>query len=75
MQLPENIEINNAIMMGKPCIKGTRIPVYLILQKIASGENDAALLNAYPQISPHHIRSCLEYAALLASEEVMIAQA
>jgi uncharacterized protein (DUF433 family) len=62
-------------MMGKPCIRGTRIPVYLILQKLAAGESDAQLLAAYPQLRIEDIRACLEYAAALAAEEVVLSEA
>lgn len=60
-------------MMGKPCLRGTRIPVYLILEKLAAGETNETILAAYPQISLGHIRASLEYAARLAAEEVVIA--
>lgn len=75
MRLPDAIEIRHDVMMGKPCIRGTRIPVYLILQKIAAGESQAALLEAYPQLKAQDIMACLQYAATLASEEVVLSQA
>jgi uncharacterized protein (DUF433 family) len=70
MKLPERIEVDPAIMMGKPCIKGTRIPVYVLLQKIAAGETEAQLLEAYPQLSKADLTAVLEYAARAAAEEV-----
>jgi uncharacterized protein (DUF433 family) len=63
MKLPERIEVDPEIMMGKPCIKGTRIPVYALLQKIAAGESEAQLLEAYPQLSKADLTAALEYAA------------
>lgn len=75
MHLPERIEIRADIMMGKPCIKGTRIPVYLLLQKMAAGETPEQILCAYPQISSADILGCLQYAASLASEEIVLAEA
>jgi uncharacterized protein (DUF433 family) len=39
MRCPERIESKNSVMMGKPCVKGTRIPVYLLLEKMAAGES------------------------------------
>ncbi len=48
--------------MGKPCIKGTRIPVYLMLEKMAAGETTEQLLAAYPQLCEADLRACLEYA-------------
>ncbi len=61
--------------MGKPCIQGTRIPVYLLLQKMAAGETAEQLLAAYPQLAPEDLRACLEYAAALAAEEIVLAEA
>jgi len=61
--------------MGKPCVKGTRIPVYLILQKMAAGEGADELLAAYPQLTQQDLRACLEYAAALAGEEIVLTEA
>ena len=38
MKLPPNVEIRPDLMVGKPCLKGTRIPVYLILEKLAAAK-------------------------------------
>jgi uncharacterized protein (DUF433 family) len=75
MKLPPRIEARPEIMMGKPCIRGTRIPVYLVLQKIAAGESLEQLLSSYPQLKSEDILACLEYAAALAAEEVVLAEA
>jgi uncharacterized protein (DUF433 family) len=75
MKLPTGIEINKDIMMGKPCVAGTRIPVYLVLQKIAADETFDDLLTAYPQLTKAGIMACIQYAAGIASEEIVIAQA
>ena len=75
MRLPTRIEARPDVMMGKPCIRGTRIPVYLILQKLAAGESDEQLLAAYPQLRIEDVRACLEYAAALAAEEVVLSEA
>jgi uncharacterized protein (DUF433 family) len=73
VELPEHIEIRREVMMGKPCLKGTRIPVYLILEKLAAGESAEQILYAYPQLKAEHIRAALAYAAKLASEEIVLA--
>jgi uncharacterized protein (DUF433 family) len=52
------------IMFGKPCIKNTRIPVDLILEKLGNGETISDLLNAYPKISEDDIKACMLYAAV-----------
>ena len=46
MQFPELVEARPEVMMGKPCLKGTRIPVYLILEKLAAGETSEIILAA-----------------------------
>jgi uncharacterized protein (DUF433 family) len=66
MKLPRRIEAKADVMMGKPCIKGTRIPVYLILQKMAAGEGTDELLGAYPQLASQDLAACLEIALLSA---------
>ncbi len=73
MDLPAHIEIRPDVMLGKPCLAGTRIPVYLILEKMAAGETPEQILTAYPQLHQHHITAALEYAARLAANEVVLA--
>ena len=73
MLLAEYIEVRNDVMMGKPCLRGTRIPVYLILEKLAAGETSQQILAAYPQLNPEHIKACLGYAARLAADEIVLA--
>ena len=50
------------IMLGKPCFKGTRIPVDLILEKLAHGEPEADILAGYPRLSNASIRAALLFA-------------
>ena len=73
MQFPQLITARGDVMLGKPCLKGTRIPVYLILEKLAAGETSETILAAYPQLRPEHIRASLEYAARLAADEIVLA--
>lgn len=47
----ERIQLDPAIMMGKPVIRGTRITVELILRKMAEGESEAQLLEDYPHLT------------------------
>jgi uncharacterized protein (DUF433 family) len=75
MKFPARIEAKPAVMMGKPCVKGTRIPVYLLLEKMAAGEAFEQLLAAYPQLAMEDLLACLEYAASLAADEVILAEA
>ncbi|MGE3424962.1 MAG: DUF433 domain-containing protein [Dehalococcoidia bacterium] len=67
----DQIEINPEIMLGKPVIRGTRIPVELVLRKLAEGATEAELLEAYPTLTPQGIKAALEYAAkTIAHEEI-----
>ncbi len=75
MKFPPLIEAKPGVMMGKPCVRGTRIPVYLLLEKMAAGESFDQLLVAYPQLVSDDLRACLEYAATLAAEEVFLSEA
>jgi len=59
----ERIEINPEIMLGKPVIRGTRIPVEIILRKLAKGATEADLLDAYPRLTKQDIQAALAYAA------------
>jgi len=73
MELPADIEIRADVMMGKPCLKGTRIPVYLILEKLGAGETPEQILKAYPHVTRSHINATLQYAAGLAANEIVLA--
>jgi uncharacterized protein (DUF433 family) len=57
------ISIDPAIMMGKACIKGTRITVELILRKLGAGRSFAGLLEAYPRLTEDDLRAALAFAA------------
>ena len=50
MTITERIEVNPKVMMGKPVIRGTRIPVELILRKCSEGATLDDLLDAYPRL-------------------------
>jgi uncharacterized protein (DUF433 family) len=57
------IEINPAVMLGKPVIRNTRIPVELLLRKLAESATIEELLDAYPRLTREDIHACLAYAA------------
>ncbi len=56
------IEVNPNVLLGKPVIAGTRIPVYLILNLLASGYDFRRIMEAYPGLTEEDIRAALEYA-------------
>ena len=64
------IHINPAIMLGKPVIKGTRIPVELIVRKIGEGALTEDLMDAYPNITKEDIQAAVLYAADNLANEV-----
>ena len=66
----ERISIDPRVCHGQACIKGTRIPVHQIVAMLANGDTIEDLLEAYPSIKREDILACLEYAAVLAEEEV-----
>ena len=65
------IVVSPDVCHGKARIKGTRVPVYIILDLLAVGEAEENILIAYPQITKEDIHECLLYAAILASEEIV----
>ena len=61
--MTERIEINPSVMQGKPVVRGTRIPIELLLRKLAAGATIEDLLDAYPRLTADDIRASLAYAA------------
>lgn len=70
--MPNRIEINPHILNGKPVIKGTRIPVYLILELLQADYDFQKILDAYPTLEIEDIKAALEYAAKMAKNEDII---
>jgi uncharacterized protein (DUF433 family) len=67
------IEINPKVMMGKPVIRGTHIPVELILRKLSEGATEEDLLDAYPRLKVADIQAVMAYAAdTVAHEEIVV---
>lgn len=57
---------------GDPCIRGTRIPVAMILGSLADGLSVEDVLAEYPQLSQEDIRAALEYAAEVLRQEILL---
>jgi uncharacterized protein (DUF433 family) len=66
------ISTDPAMMMGKPCIKGTRITVELILRKLGAGRSFADLLEAYPRLTEDDLRAALAFAADYMQHETVL---
>jgi uncharacterized protein (DUF433 family) len=68
----ERIEINPDVLLGKPVIRGTRIPVELILRKLGEGASIADLVDAHPRLTEDDVRAALTYAAQTLAHEIII---
>jgi uncharacterized protein (DUF433 family) len=64
----DRITFNPAVMGGKPCIRGMRVTVGMIVGMVASGHDTAEILRLYPYLEPDDIRQALSYAAWRAEE-------
>lgn len=72
----EHIEMNPEILLGKPVVRGTRIPVELVLRKLSEGVSEADLLDAYPHLTREAILAALAFAAdSLAHEKIHLPKA
>ena len=67
----DRISIDPNICFGKPCIKGTRLWVSLILDFLASGTSPQEILEAYPQLTVDDIHAALAYGAEIARERII----
>ena len=63
MDWQERIITDREILSGQPTVKGTRLAVAFILDRLADGESEAALLSAYKELCADDIRACLRYAS------------
>ena len=63
MSWEERIAVDPAVRSGKPCIKGTRITVYDILEYMAGGMAESEILADFPNLAPEDLRACLAFAA------------
>lgn len=61
--LRERIVIDPKVMVGKPCIRGTRIPVRMIVNLLAHGATFDEIIEDYPRLTRDDILACLLYAA------------
>lgn len=71
----KHIDSNPKVLYGKPVIKGTRIAVDLILEKLAIGDEIKDLLEAYPKITKNDIYACLMYASDAIKNEIVYSRA
>ncbi len=74
-ELLQRITVDPTICFGKPCIRGHRIWVSLILDLLASGMSIEEILQQYPQLDEVDIRACIAYGAEMARERHLIVSA
>jgi uncharacterized protein (DUF433 family) len=67
----DRLEADPAICGGQVCIKGTRIPVSLILEALAGGDTIEDLLRGYPTLTREDVAAALSYGARLAHERIL----
>lgn len=73
MEWRDRIEVNPAVLVGKPIIKGTRISVELILDRFADGWTMDDVLASYPHIAREDVLAALTFATELFKEEIFVA--
>jgi len=68
----DHIVSTSDVLRGKPRIKGTRIPVSLVLGYLAAGASHAEISREFPDLTSEHIMACLDYARELAEIEAAV---
>ena len=71
MDWREHITVNPQVLHGKACIRGTRIPVAVVLANLADGLSAEEIVKSYPSLTVTAIQAALAYAADLAQERVL----
>ena len=71
-ELLKRITFNQDVLCGKPLIRGLRLPVEMILELLAKGENEKEILEDYPELEPDDIRAALLYAHHMVSREMVL---
>jgi len=71
-EIADRIVIDPDVMVGKPVIKWTRIPVYLIVEFVANGMTEKEILKEYPQLRKEDIKAALLYASKCLEREVTV---
>jgi uncharacterized protein (DUF433 family) len=68
----KHISVDPEIHHGEPCIKGTRVPVSMIVGSVADGMSFEAIMDSYPQLKKESIQAALAYAADIVRQEVFL---
>lgn len=71
----ERITVNPRVMVGKPVIKGTRLPVEQILRELGDGLTISEMIEAHPRLTPDDIYAAIAYAAdVVANEDIFVSE-
>jgi uncharacterized protein (DUF433 family) len=73
-ELMDRIVIDPDVLVGKPIIKGTRIPAQFIIELLANGMTTKDILKEYPQLKQEDIKAALTYASKCLEREVTVTQ-
>ncbi len=68
----DRISVDPNVCGGEACVKGTRVPVHIVLSHLAAGDSADDILAGFPSLAREDIGACLEYAAFLASEKAPV---
>ena len=71
MRWQDHITVDPAVLHGKACIRGTRIPVAVVLANLADGLSPSEIVQSYPSLTLEGIQAALAYASDLAQERVL----
>jgi uncharacterized protein (DUF433 family) len=69
MKSVQRIVLDPSVLAGKPIIRGTRISVDFVLELLASGWNESAILHEYPGLEHEDILACIRYAQEIIRDE------
>ena len=70
--LLDRITVDPDVLVGKPVIRGTRIPIYLIVGLVANGLTTKEILKEYPRLKEEDVKAALIYASKLVESEVSV---
>jgi uncharacterized protein (DUF433 family) len=65
------VTVDPQVMHGTACLRGTRVPVSVVLDNLAAGEAPERILDQYPSLKAEHIAAAIAYAADLARERIL----
>ena len=71
MQWREYITVDPTVLHGQACVRGTRVPVAVVLANLAEGLSSAEIVASYPTLTPEGVQAALAYASELTQERVL----